>query len=139
MKLKSLFAILLSFFSLTPTTAFAQETSLIKFSLGLGYDNVSERYYLVHYDTISVPSESLEALRRATEEIEEQKAILKFDLNKEFTDHSRFSVANNFSLSSLYLRDILKIEWEKNWLNLSNQAELRTIPVSYTHLTLPTN
>jgi len=36
-------------------------------------------------------------------------------------------VTNNFSLSSLYLRDILRIEWDKDWLNLSNQAELKTI------------
>jgi|GEM_PF-5834075 len=127
MKPKSLFAFLFLLFCLIQTPALAEETSLIKFSFGLGYDNVSERYYLVHYDTIGVPSESLEALRRATEEIEEMQAILKFDLNKNFADHSRFSVKNSFSLSSLYLRDILRIEWEKDWLNLSNQTELKTI------------
>jgi hypothetical protein len=127
MKQKSLFAFLFLLFCLIQSTAFAQGTSLIKFSFGLGYDNVSERYYLAHYDTISVPSESLEALRRATEEIEEQKAIVKFDLNKDFANHSRLSVNNRFSFSSLYLRDILKIEWDKDWLNLSNQAELKTI------------
>lgn len=125
MKPKSLFAFLL--FCLIQTPALAEETSLIKFSFGLGYDNVSERYYLVHFDTIGVPSESLEALRRAIEEIEEMKAILKFDLNKDFADHSRISVNNSFSFSSLYLRDILRIEWDKDWLNLSNQAELKTI------------
>jgi len=127
MKPKSLFVFLFCSFCLTQSTAFTQGTSLIDFSLGLGYDNVSERYYLVHYDTIGVPSESLETLRRATEEIEEQKAIVKFDLNKDFADRSRFSVNNSFSFSSLYLRDILKIEWGKDWLNLSNQAELKTI------------
>ncbi|MGB2768950.1 MAG: hypothetical protein WBC88_04415, partial [Candidatus Zixiibacteriota bacterium] len=68
-----------------------------------------------------------EALRRATEEIEEEKAILKFGLRKDFADHSRFSVNNSFSLSDLYLRNILRIEWEKDWLKLSNQAELKTI------------
>lgn len=124
---KVFFVFLFSLFCLIQTPAFAEETSLIKFSFGLGYDNVSERYYLAHYDTIGVPSESLEALRRATEEIEEMKAILKFDLNKDFADHSRISVNNSFSFSSLYLRDILRIEWDKDWLNLSNQAELKTI------------
>ncbi len=127
MKQKIFFVFLLSLFCLMQATAFSDDTSLIKFSFGLGYDNISERYYLVHYDTIGVPSESLEALKRATAEIEEQKAILKVDLNKDFADHSRFSVTNNFSLSSLYLRDILRIEWEKDWLNLSNQVELKTI------------
>ena len=127
MKQKTFFVFVCSLFCLIQTTTFAQGTTLIKSSFGLGYDNVSERYYLAYYDTIGVPSESLEALRRATEEIEEMQAILKFDLNKDFADHSRFSVNNSFSFSSLYLRDILKIEWEKDWLNLSNQAELKTI------------
>jgi hypothetical protein len=36
-------------------------------------------------------------------------------------------VNNSFSLSGLYLRDILRIEWEKEWFELSNQAELKTI------------
>jgi len=80
MKPKSLFVLLFSLFCLIQTPALAEETSLIKFSFGLGYDNVSERYYLVHYDTVGVPSESLEALKRATEEIEEQKAILNSSL-----------------------------------------------------------
>jgi len=109
------------------TPASGEETPLVRFSFGLGYDNVSERYYLVHYDTLGIPSESLGVLRRATEEIEERKAIFKFDLKKDFSDHSRLSVTNSLSLSNVYLRDILRIEWGKDWLNLSNQSELKTI------------
>lgn len=114
------------FFSIQVPT-FAQSSSFLNFSMGVGYDNVSERYYLVHYDTVGVPSESLEVLKRATEEVEEQKAILRLNLGKDFTNHSRFSVSNRFSLGNLYLRDMLRIELENDWLTLSNQAELKTI------------
>lgn len=101
--------------------------SPVKLSFGWGYDNISERYYLVHYDTLGVPSESLETLRRATDKIEEQKALFRFDLDKNLSDNSRLLINNNFSLSSLYLRDILRIEWGTDWLTLSNEAELKTI------------
>jgi hypothetical protein len=127
MKSKFLLIPLLSFLSLIGAKAFSQESSTFNFSFGLGYDNVSERYYLIHYDTLGVPSESLETLRRATEEFEEQKAILRLGLNKSFTEKSRLSFNNSFSLGNLYLRDILRVEWEKDGLILSNQAELKTI------------
>jgi hypothetical protein len=127
MQPKFIFVSLCLLFLLIEIPASAQSTSSLGLSLGVGYDNVSERYYLVHYDTIGVPSESLEVLRRATEEIEEQKAIVRIDLKKDFTGGSSFSVNNKFSLSNLYLRDILRIEWERDWLNLSNQAELKTV------------
>ncbi len=74
-----------------------------------------------------MPSESLEALRGATEEIEEQKVLLKLDLNKSLADDSRFLIQNRFSLSSLYVRDILRLEWQTDWLTLADEAELRTI------------
>ncbi len=127
MNQKTFIVALALIFSLTQSKTFAQEGSAFRFSFGLGYDNISEKYYLVHYDTISVPSESLEALRRATEEIEEQKVLLELDLNKSLADHSRFLIQNRFSLSSLYVRDILRLEWQTDWLTLADEAELRTI------------
>jgi hypothetical protein len=101
--------------------------SPIKLSFGLGYDNVSEMYYLAHYDTLGVTPESLEVLRRSTEKIEEKKAIFRFELKKNIFGNSRLSINNKFSLSSLYLRDILRIEWEKDWFSLANESELKTI------------
>ena len=80
----------------------AWSQSPVKLSFGWGYDNISERYYLAHYDTLGVPSESLEVLRRATDEIEEQKALFRFDLDKNLSEDSRLLINNRFSLSSLY-------------------------------------
>jgi hypothetical protein len=127
MKSKFLLILLLLFTSLTGAEAFSQESLAFDFSFGLGYDNVSERYYLIHYDTLAVPSESLETLRRATEEIEEQKAVLRLGLKKGFAEKSLLSLNNSFSLGNLYMRDILRIAWEKDGFSLSNQAELKTI------------
>jgi hypothetical protein len=120
---------LLCFLVITGKVAFSQEdspkSSDLKFSFALGYDNISENYYLVHIDTLGLPSESLETLKKATEETEEKKASLKLDLNKSFANGSKFSINNTLSLSNLYLRNILKIEWDKEWFFLNDQVELR--------------
>lgn len=107
--------------------SFAWSQSSVKLSLGLGYDNISEKYFLVHYDTLAVPSESLEVLRKTTDETEEQKALFRLELNKDLGAASRLLISNRFSLSNVYLRDILRIEWERGWFSLSNESELKTI------------
>lgn len=91
----------------------------------MGYDNISENYYLVHFDTLSIPSESLETLKKSAEKINEKKASLKFDLNKSFVNNSNFSINNTLSLSNLYLRDISKIDWDKEWFFINDLFELR--------------
>lgn len=126
---KFIILFLLLIFLLSGTEAFSQQdspkSSDLKFSFGLGYDNISEKYYLVHFDTLGIPSESLEALKKATEEINEKKASLKIDLNKNFANNSKFSINNTLSLSNLYLRDILKIQWDKEWFSVNDLVELR--------------
>jgi hypothetical protein len=111
--------------------AFSQDdspkSSDLQFSFGLGYDNISEKYYLVHFDTLGIPSESLEALKKATEEINERKASLKIDLNKNFGNNSKISINNSLSVSNLYWRDILRIEWDKEWFSISDLVEFRKI------------
>lgn len=121
------FSLLILF--LSGSEAFAQKngqkSSDLRFSFALGYDNISEKYYLVHFDTLGIPSESLETLKKATEEINEKKVSLKFDLNKDFAHNSKFSINTSLSLSNLYLRDILTIEWDKGWFSIDDLAELR--------------
>lgn len=106
------------------TCAFAGET---RFTLGVGYDQITQGYYLSEIDTFAVDEDSLLTIKRTTDEISTPRLKSRIAWLGSVSQRTELELDNLTLLSNEDIRNSTRMRLEAGALDLTNELEFRGI------------
>lgn len=96
-----------------------------RITLGIGYDQIAQGYYLNEIDTLAVDEDSLFKLRRTTDEISTPRLKSRVVWNRDMAKGTTLEFDNLTLISDEDIRNNIRGTFETGHLELSNEFEFR--------------
>lgn len=97
------------------------------FSIGFGYDQISQGYYLTIIDTLAIDEDSITTLKQTSEEINALRIKTSVDWTHRVGKESEINVNNLSLLSDDDLRDNLELSYKIGSLTLKDHIDVRAV------------